>query len=146
MLLRDVTRVVFFSFLFLEQYTQVGWGFYALRCYLDVPLWKSFHLVQWLRIAGLLFLSELMRWPTSSHQLVLFLLHVLSDAAKPTRPHAHLPPTAPHPPPSSTNRERTFIKLTLQIHRPPRALSWETQGSYIELHEEHNTSTNAQCK
>lgn len=64
------------------------------------------------------------------------------DANAPARP------SSAHrlPPPSSPSREQTFIKLTLQIHRPPRALSWETQGSYIELHEEHNTSTNAQCK
>lgn len=92
---------------------------------LNCSVMKSSLLLQWLRIAGLLFSQG--KWgvrgpPYSAARLLLVAL-------------------LPALPSLWAGR-----KPSLGLRPPPAALSCETQGSYIQLQEEHDTSNNAQCK
>lgn len=81
---------------------------------------------------------RLMRWARSCHKGIVFLLHMFW---KPLLCSAASLPSSP----SSLNREGILIMPTFASLTTTDA-QLETQESYIELHEEHNTSTNAQCK
>lgn len=69
------------------------------------------------------------------------LVFVARFVSRKTRSPARLPP-----PPLLPEQGVNLHKAYPLLHHPPPALSCETQASYIELHGEHNTSTNAQCK